>query len=55
MEELGHTDWAGANQEVRGNVPIRGTANIPSFQYYKIEVGAGPNPEPCLVTVVVKR
>jgi hypothetical protein len=35
----------GVNQEVRGNVPVRGTANIANFQYYKIEVGAGPNPQ----------
>ncbi|MFC2015891.1 hypothetical protein ACFLUM_03055 [Chloroflexota bacterium] len=35
----------GVNREVWGNVPIRGTANIPNFQYYKIEVGADPNPK----------
>jgi hypothetical protein len=31
-------------KEVRGNVLIRGTANIANLQYHKIEVGAGPNP-----------
>jgi hypothetical protein len=35
----------GVRQEVRGNVAIRGTANIVNFQYYKIEVGGGPNPQ----------
>jgi hypothetical protein len=35
----------GVNQEVRGNAAIRGTANIPNFQYYNIEVGAGLNPK----------
>ncbi len=35
----------GVNQVVRGNFPVRGTANIPSFQYYKIEVGPGTNPK----------
>jgi hypothetical protein len=35
----------GVNQTVRGEVRVRGTANTPNFQYYKIEVGAGPNPK----------
>jgi hypothetical protein len=35
----------GVNQAVSGNVAIRGTATDPNFQYYKIEVGTGPNPE----------
>ena len=34
----------GTNQAVQGNMPIRGTANWPDFDYYKIEVGQGPNP-----------
>ncbi len=42
----------GVNQAVQGNVPIRGTANIPSFQYYKIEVGPGANPRDYEWTVV---
>jgi hypothetical protein len=37
---------------VRGNVPIRGTASIPEFQYYKIEVGPGANPKDHEWTVV---
>jgi hypothetical protein len=35
----------GVHQKVWGNVPIRGTANVPNFQFLKIEVGAGPNPK----------
>jgi hypothetical protein len=35
----------GVNQVVRGNVPVRGTANIADFQYYKIEVASGANPK----------
>jgi hypothetical protein len=42
----------GENQGVQGNVPIRGTANIPNFQYYKIEVGPGSNPKDQEWTVV---
>jgi hypothetical protein len=34
----------GMNQVVQGNVPVRGTANHASFQYYKVEVGQGSNP-----------
>ena len=34
----------GMNQAVRGDVSIRGTANIAGFQYYKVEVAAGANP-----------
>jgi hypothetical protein len=42
----------GVNQVVQGNVPVRGTANIASFQYYKIEVGPGTNPDDNEWTVV---
>lgn len=34
----------GVNQTVRGDVQVRGVANIADFQYYKIEVAAGANP-----------
>ncbi len=34
----------GVNQVIRGNFAVRGVANIANFQYYKIEVGQGPNP-----------
>lgn len=34
----------GVNQVVQGNVSIRGTADHPSFDYYKVEVGSGTNP-----------
>jgi hypothetical protein len=42
----------GVNQVVQGNVAIRGTASIPNFQYYKIEVGPGTNPKDSEWTVV---
>jgi hypothetical protein len=42
----------GVNQVVQGNVPIRGTANLSNFQYYKIEVGSGANPKDHEWTVV---
>lgn len=42
----------GPNQVVQGNVPIRGTANIAGFQYYKVEVGPGNNPKDHEWTVV---
>ncbi len=42
----------GTNQVVRGNFPVRGTANIPGFQYYKIEIGPGTNPKGHEWTVV---
>jgi hypothetical protein len=42
----------GVNQVVRGNVPVRGVANIDSFQYYKVEVGPGGNPRDNEWTVV---
>jgi hypothetical protein len=42
----------GMNQALQGNFPIRGTANIANFQYYKIEVGPGPNPRDHEWTVV---
>ncbi|MBN1137824.1 MAG: hypothetical protein JXM73_14645 [Anaerolineae bacterium] len=34
----------GVNQVVKGSVAVHGTANIDSFQYYKIEVGLGRDP-----------
>jgi hypothetical protein len=40
------------NQVVQGNVPVRGTANISNFQYYKVEVGPGGNPKDHEWTVV---
>lgn len=42
----------GVNQVVQGNLPIRGTANVSDFQYYKIEVGPGANPKDYEWTVV---
>ena len=42
----------GMNQVVQGNVPVRGTANIPNLQYYKVEVGPGANPRDHEWTVV---
>ena len=42
----------GLNQVVQGNVPVRGTANIANFQYYKVEVGPGSNPRDHEWTVV---
>lgn len=44
--------YPGVNQVVQGNVPVRGTANADSFQYYKIEVGPGSNPRDHEWTVV---
>jgi hypothetical protein len=44
--------YPGQNQVVQGNVPVRGTANIASFQYYKVEVGPGSNPKDHEWTVV---
>jgi len=35
----------GINQVVQGNVAVRGTADHPNFDYYKIEVGSGANPQ----------
>jgi len=35
----------GVNQAVSGNVPIRGTATHDKFQYYKIEIGVGNDPQ----------
>ena len=32
------------NQVVTGNVPVRGTANLDNFEYYKIEIGQGRDP-----------
>ncbi len=29
---------------VRGRVPIMGSASVPNFQFYKVELGVGPNP-----------
>ncbi len=34
----------GINQAVQGSVPVRGTADHPNFDYYKVEVGTGTNP-----------
>jgi hypothetical protein len=42
----------GTNQVVQGSVPVRGTANISSFQYYKVEVGPGAHPKDQEWTVV---
>ena len=42
----------GVNQVIRGNFSIRGAANIPNFQYYKVEVGPGANPRDHEWTVV---
>ena len=42
----------GLNQVVQGNMPIRGSANIANFQYYKIEVGPGATPKDQQWTVV---
>ena len=42
----------GMNQVVQGNVPVRGTANLPNLQYYKVEVGPGANPRDHEWTVV---
>ena len=42
----------GQNQVVQGNVPIRGTANVADFQYYKVEVGPGSNPRDDEWTVI---
>lgn len=44
--------YPGVNQVVQGNVPVRGTANTASFQYYKIEVGPGSNPRDYEWTVI---
>ena len=32
------------NEEVRGLIPIMGSASVPNFKFYKIEFGVGPNP-----------
>jgi hypothetical protein len=32
------------NAEVRGLVPIMGSASLPGFQFYKVEYGIGPSP-----------
>ena len=32
------------NAQVRGMVPIMGSALVPDFQFYKVEFGVGPNP-----------
>jgi len=42
----------GVNQILQGNVPVRGSANIADFQYYKIEVGPGSSPKDYEWTVV---
>lgn len=33
------------NAELRGVVQIRGSASVPSFQFYKVEFGVGPSPD----------
>jgi hypothetical protein len=42
----------GVNQAVQGNTPVRGSANIASFQYYKVEIGPGTNPKDQQWTVI---
>ncbi len=42
----------GVNQAISGNFAIRGTASIPNFQYYKLEVGPGSGPRDHEWTVV---
>jgi len=42
----------GVNQAVQGNFPVRGTANIAGFQYYKVEIGPGRTPRDQEWTVV---
>lgn len=32
------------SEELRGLVPIVGSASVPNFQFYKVEYGIGPNP-----------
>jgi hypothetical protein len=32
------------SEQVRGTVPIMGSASVPNFQFYKVEYGIGPNP-----------
>lgn len=34
----------GQGAVIRGTVDVRGTANIPSFQFYKLELGLGEHP-----------
>lgn len=34
----------GVGERVRGRVPIIGSAQVPDFQFYKVEFGIGPNP-----------
>ncbi|MDI7277255.1 MAG: hypothetical protein QME94_14865 [Anaerolineae bacterium] len=34
----------GQGAQIRGRIDIRGSANIPGFQFYKIELGLGENP-----------
>lgn len=34
----------GRGEQVRGRIPIMGSASVPSFQFYKVEFGLGPNP-----------
>lgn len=42
----------GVNQVISGDLQVRGTANIAAFQYYKLEVGTGPNPKDDAWTVI---
>jgi hypothetical protein len=42
----------GVNQVLSGHFQVRGTANIPDFDYYKVEVGLGSSPRDDAWTVV---
>jgi hypothetical protein len=42
----------GMNQAVQGIMPVRGSANIANFQYYKVEVGPGTSPKDQQWTVI---
>jgi membrane peptidoglycan carboxypeptidase len=38
-------DWPPADATVRGLITIKGTANSPSFRYYRLEYGQGSQPQ----------
>ncbi len=42
-------------EQIQGRVDIRGTANIPNFQFYKIELGLGEQPSRWSVISDVRR
>jgi hypothetical protein len=44
-DATGRITSPGVNQVIQGNFPVRGTANLADFQYYKVEVGPGTNPK----------